>query len=209
MAVLVDRLAVDVLQHQVGLRAVGHDAGVQQPRDVRVRQAREDAALALEARRVAVAEQARAQELDRDLALVAAVRAPRQPHGAHAAVADLAHQRVRAERLARQAAGLGQRRLLHELAALDGGQVRQHRGDGLGGLRILRVQRGQARVAVVVGQVQQLVQQRRQPPPGLFSNAHEVNAEERNSRAFCQSRCTVRSVTPRIAAISASDRPPK
>ena len=38
---------------------------------------------------------------------------------------------------------------------------------------------------------------------------HQRRAIERNSRAFCQSRCTVRSVTPRHSAISASDKPPK
>ncbi len=174
LAVLVDGLAVDVLQHQVRLGAVGHDAGIEQARDVRVRQARQDAALALEARRVAVAEQARAQELDRHLALVAAVVAARQPHGAHAAVADLAHQRVGADGLSRQAGGLGQRRRGHELAALDGGQVLQHRGDGVGQLGIARPQRLEADVAFVVRQVQEVVEQRREPAPGLLADAHRA-----------------------------------
>ena len=39
--------------------------------------------------------------------------------------------------------------------------------------------------------------------------AHPLSTLASSSRAFCQSRCTVRSVTPCQAAISASDRPPK
>ena len=187
-AVLVDRLAVDVFEHEVGLRAVGHDTGIEQACDVRMRQAREDAAFALEAFGVALAEQARAQELDRDLAFVAAVVATRQPHGAHAAMADLAHQRVRADRLAGQAARLGQRRLRHELAAFDRGQVLQHRADGLGELRIPLAQREQARGALVVGQVQQFVEQGRQLAPGLLADRHQrVSVARAAMRAFMNS----------------------
>ncbi len=188
LAVLVDGLAVDVLEHQVGLRAVGRDAGVEQAGDVRVRQPREDAAFALEARRVAMPEQAGAQELDRHLAFVAAVGAACQPHGAHAAVADLAHQRVRADRLSVEAGGLGQRRRLHELAALDGWQVLQHRANRVGEHRVLGAQLGQAHGALVVRKVQQFVEQRREPAPGFLADAHWVNAAERKSRALRQSR---------------------
>ena len=40
-------------------------------------------------------------------------------------------------------------------------------------------------------------------------SGRQRSAIDRNRRAFCQSRCTVRSVTPRHSAISTSVRPPK
>ena len=49
VAVAIDVLAVDVLEHQVGLPGARH-AGVDQPGDVRVRQPGEDRALAAEPR---------------------------------------------------------------------------------------------------------------------------------------------------------------
>jgi hypothetical protein len=75
----VDGLAVHQLQHQVGL-AAGGDAGVEQPRDVRVRQPRQDAAFALEALAGLGAVKPPVHQLDGGLAFVAAVAAPRQPH---------------------------------------------------------------------------------------------------------------------------------
>ena len=52
----VDALAFDQLEHQVGLAAGGH-AGIEQARDVRVREAGEDRAFALEAARAGAADQ--------------------------------------------------------------------------------------------------------------------------------------------------------
>ena len=54
LAVALDRQAVDVLEHEVGLRPVGRDAGVEQVRDVRVREPREKVAVARKALPIAV-----------------------------------------------------------------------------------------------------------------------------------------------------------
>ena len=58
VAVAIDVLALDVLEHEIRLPA-GGDAGVDQPRDVRVREAREDAAFAPEALLAVAADRAR------------------------------------------------------------------------------------------------------------------------------------------------------
>ena len=74
VAVAVDVAAVDVLEHQVRLSGAG-DAGVDQPRDVRMREPREDRAFALEALLAGAADQRRVQQLERGAALEAAVAA--------------------------------------------------------------------------------------------------------------------------------------
>ena len=101
VAVGVEVPALDELEHQVGLARVGH-AGVDQPGDVRMGEPREDGAFAPEALFTAAADQRGVQQLDRDLALEAAVAARGQPHAAHAAVADRRFQRVGADRDAGQ-----------------------------------------------------------------------------------------------------------
>ncbi len=78
-AVVGDRLAVDVLEREVGL-AVAADAGIQQARDVGMRQARQDLPLAGEAQPQVGIGQPRAQQLERDPALVQAVGARRRSH---------------------------------------------------------------------------------------------------------------------------------
>ena len=101
LAVAVDAVAVDVLQHQEGLPH-GRDARVHELGDVRVAQAGQDRALAAEAGLGLGAEQAGVEELDRGHALEASVTAVGQPDGAHAALADGLAQRVGADRLAGQ-----------------------------------------------------------------------------------------------------------
>ena len=105
VAVAIDRLAVDVLEDEVGL-AARRDAGVDQPRDVRVGQPREQAALALEsllAARRARAHQRQVEQLDRGAALEAPVRALGQPDGPHAALPDRRDQPIGADRCSRRA----------------------------------------------------------------------------------------------------------
>ena len=74
VAVAIDALAVDVLEHEVGL-AERRDAGIEEVRDVRMAQPRQDAAFAPEALLAVAADQAGVQQLDRGHALEAAVAA--------------------------------------------------------------------------------------------------------------------------------------
>ena len=99
-----DRLAFDVLERQVGLAIVGQ-AGVVQPRDVRVGQAAEDVALALEALHQHAAPRMQQRQLERHAALQLAIGAFGQPDLAHAAAAQLVQQPVRADRCARRELG--------------------------------------------------------------------------------------------------------
>ena len=213
-AVAVDGLARHVFQHQVGLgRApLGQVAGVQQPRDVGVCQARHDAALAGEALGAGGREQAGAEELDGHLAFKTAVGALGQPDAAHAALAELAHQGVGPHGLPGQARWGGQGRCLQKAAVVQAAELAQPGGQLLGQGRVLGLQCGQAGLALGRRELEQLVEQRGEHrPAGTVDRAgrHQRRATFRNRRALCQSRCTVRSVTSRWAAISASLRPPK
>jgi len=87
VAVAVDLLALDVLQHEIGLTR-RRDARIDEMRDVSVGEPGQDAALALESFLAGSADQARVQQLDRRQPLEPAVAAPRQPDAAHAALAD-------------------------------------------------------------------------------------------------------------------------
>ena len=213
-AELVDGQARHVFQHQVGLAGPGGGqvAGVEQPRDVRVRQPRHDAALAREALGAGGREQPGVEELDRHLGLEAAVGALRQPDAAHAAAADLAHQRVRAHGLAGQPGRWRQGRGLQEAAVVQARELVEPGRQFGRQCGVVGLQGRQARRALGGRQVQQRVEQRRQHLPACAvhrARRHQRSATRRNSRALCQSRCTVRSVTSRLAAISASVRPPK
>src|SRR5262249_48594424 len=91
-------LALNVLEHERRLPG-RRDACIEQMRDRRVCQTRDDAALAPEAFGGAGADLHVAQELDRDLAFEAAVAADRPPDAAHAAFADGRIEGVSTERL--------------------------------------------------------------------------------------------------------------
>ena len=92
-AIVGDRDTVDVLQGEVG-QAVVTDAGVQQAGDVGVGEAGQDLPLAAEAPPQLAVGQARAQQLQCDLALVQTVGARGQPDLAHAAFAQQVLQPV-------------------------------------------------------------------------------------------------------------------
>ena len=116
----VDGLAAHQFQHQIGLAAItaAGDTGIEQARDVRVLQPRQDAALALEALAGLRAVQAAVHQLDGGLALVAAVAAPRQPDAGHAAFAQRGLDGPGAQVLPRRRVGrLGQRRTRQKLVA--------------------------------------------------------------------------------------------
>ncbi len=94
LAVDVQRLPLDVLEHEIGLRAVEH-AGVEQARDIGLVQTREHPAFLLEALLAGLADPARMHELDRHRSVVATVGPARTPHAAHASATDLAVDDIR------------------------------------------------------------------------------------------------------------------
>ena len=167
LAMEVDGFALHQLEHEIGLPA-GRHAGVEQARDVRVRQARQDLAFALEALGRGAPEQRQVQQFHRDFAAVAPVVAPRPPHGAAPALPERRVQRVGAQALADQGGRLGGERLPAE-EAFDARRAsgRQQACQRLGRLRVVATQGFQPRRALARRQVQQLVELRTQAGPVL------------------------------------------
>ncbi len=104
VAVGVDRFAVDVLHDEVR-RAVRRAPAIEQSRDVRVLQRRQDLPLHAQPALHLAREHAAADQLDRDLLLVFLVGALGEIHVAHAAGAELAQDPISAEPLAFERAG--------------------------------------------------------------------------------------------------------
>ena len=100
IAVPIDRLAVDVLEHEIRLAGRRH-ARIEQLRDVRMREPRQDAAFALESI-LAASREREVQELDRHPPIESAIGALREPDRAHPAASDRRHERVGADGRARQ-----------------------------------------------------------------------------------------------------------
>ncbi len=88
-----ERLAGHVLHHEEGF-AVGGDAAIEQPRDVRVRERRQDLALAAKVGFEIGRRHGAPDHLQRDVVAVLPVGAPREEHRAHAAAAELPHDLV-------------------------------------------------------------------------------------------------------------------
>ena len=103
-AMLVDRQALDVLQCQERL-AVRGDTGVVETGDARVLQRREDVPLARETLRKGTAGLADRRQLERNLAIQLPVGPLGPPDLAHAARTEPAEQAIRADGVARGAAG--------------------------------------------------------------------------------------------------------
>src|SRR5579863_6403252 len=93
-AIVEQRQALDILHREIG-PAVGGDAAVEQVSDMRMLQARQNLALAQEAREYGVGVHAALDQLERRALPELAVRALGQPDDAHAARADLAHESPR------------------------------------------------------------------------------------------------------------------
>ena len=74
IAVRVEVQALDEFEHEIRLAGV-RDAGIDQAGNVRMRQPREDRALAAESLFAAAADERRVQQLDRHLSFVAAITA--------------------------------------------------------------------------------------------------------------------------------------
>jgi hypothetical protein len=98
IAIFIDRPAFDVFENQVGLTR-GCNARIDQARNVRIRQTRENLAFAPEALLAAPPDEAGVEEFQGGPALEAAVAPMREPDVAHPALADQRIERVRAEDL--------------------------------------------------------------------------------------------------------------
>ena len=103
------RVAFDVFEDQVRLRR-GRDSGIEQSRDVRMREPREHRALALEPFVALTADERQVEELDGDETLEAAVASPGAPHGPHAAHAQRDVEGIRAHGLTQPMTASGDRR---------------------------------------------------------------------------------------------------
>ena len=174
VAVDVDRLALDVLEHEVRLTRVG-DAGVDQSRDVRMRKSREEAALATKAFLARSAYQGRVQELDGYPAFEAPVAATREPDTAHPALAELFFQRVRAKRVALERARRRERRqraVREKAFAFDDVALGEQRFD-IGRERlVLLPQLAKPRQALAALELQRAIEQRAQRLPAFGRENH-------------------------------------
>ncbi len=96
IAIAIERFAVHVLHHEVGIAFLGF-AGVEQARDVRVVQAGEDLPLGAEAQTELALHRAAVDDLDCDLRGVLTIGALAEVHGAGAAVAEYRYELVVAD----------------------------------------------------------------------------------------------------------------
>src|SRR5262245_23219351 len=95
-AIAIDRYARDQLHHEIRLAVVGR-AAVDQPRDVRMIEAREDLPFGAEPAYQAARSDAAAHDLDRHLLVKLIVRTHRAIHIAHAALTDQRDDLVRTD----------------------------------------------------------------------------------------------------------------
>ena len=201
----VDRHAIDVLHHDVGLTLIGA-AAIEHMGDVGVLDRREELALGFGAARgVGVAERA-GQHLDRDALPEHAIDALGQPDLAHAAASDRLEEPVRAE-LAPD------RRLRIEKALARRVRLEQgQRGAAQG--RIVGGRATDERLAPGCGQLECALEQRkrRRGNRGIgrdrLARIHR-NAWNRNVRATSQSRCAVAREMSSTSATSSMVRPAK
>jgi hypothetical protein len=212
-AVVVDVPAFDVLEREVGLPRI-RDAGVVQPADVPMLQARENLPLARHPIQQGRALPDADRQLQRHPACDEVVGALGEPHRTHAALCQLPDEPVRPD----QATLVDRtRRVVHTLvvqivetrerepgvrgreqaaqAGLDGGVLRPERVDPAGACLWGQVERG----------VEELIEGR----PVVQAHRGYCSASRRSSFAFSQSRRTVRSVISSVSAISWSVMPQK
>jgi hypothetical protein len=97
-AIPIDGLTIDVLENEKGLPDWRH-TGVDEPRNVWMREAREDVALAAEPLFASGIHARDVQQLDRRASFKAAVASFREPHRAHSALTDERDQPIGPENL--------------------------------------------------------------------------------------------------------------
>ena len=188
----------DVFEREVGL-PVGCDAGVDQARDVRVRQPGEDAAFALEACAAGEADEGQVEQLDGDAAAVAAVAAAGAPDAAHAALAEHRLERIRAQDLAGQRVVVGCCEVVgtdafgEKVRAVAGGMIGEQRPHLIGELGLGLRQGLQPSVALDCGQSERFVEQRAQPLPagGIQRAARAIGAKLSSGRCDAGNQCRI------------------
>ena len=224
VAVAVDRLAVDVLHDEVRLAVVGH-AAVEQPRDVRMIERREDLSLGAEAVASMSASEPAAQQLERDLLLELSVGALGEEDAPMPAAAELAddaigaddpparsepesssrheRRRARGRRPARKRWASPAERAALRLRLSDArGRLRTPRraarSSSEGSLSSARSRSCSIRRQRSASPTRREVESVIGPPPASRS---------RKSRALTQSRSMVRGVTPSSSATSRAGEP--
>ncbi len=206
VAVLRDRLAGDVFHDEEGHAALGR-AAVQETRDVRMLEARQDLALGAEAGEQMVVRGSRPQQLDRDLLLVLVVGAGREVDGAHPALAQLALEAVRSRPLSGQGLDLGfglRDGDVNDLAERPGGAgVDEERLDLPPQVDVVGTDASEERAPLAgvhdLGGLEELLE----PAPAFGSHSARC-ASSRCSHAFASrsSRWTVAAESPVVSAIS-------
>ena len=156
------------------------------------------------------------QELDGDPLLELPVVPLREPDGAHAAAADLADQAIWADQPAGQRTAVvgepGRVDGVERAGSIGLGEQRSHFRHEPAPLAARRVQEG---LALIRGQVERVAQQPLDVGPGRFRHAPcAPTASPRRRRwshslATAKCRLTVAGATPRTAAVSGTERPPK
>ncbi len=193
--VFVDVRAVHELHHEVG-EPVRRRAAVEESRDVRVREAREDLALGAEAGEDELAVHAAADELDRDAAFVLGIGPRREVNRAHAAAPDLPLERVRPEP-ARFAVGVERQDLSRERSREEAVRLvrgGQERADLVLELQVSRARRGQERLAARRVHPLRLLEQVARAPEalgGLGGAQSPAISRWSHASACFQSRLTV------------------
>src|SRR5204863_3437046 len=168
--------AVDKLQDQERLTG-RRNTRIDEPGDVRVSDPREKIAFAPETLLACPAHERGMQQLDGNLALVAAVAAAGEPHAAHAALPEWRLQRIRADRLTGQSGPLRvQRRgpILEKALTVEGACVLEQRVDLSRERGILLPQRREPSDSLVDGHLQNAIEQRTDSPPAVVVDGHRT-----------------------------------
>ena len=180
IAVCEERLTLDELEREVRL-ALRRDAGVVQARDVRMRESRENVALAGEAAALRAVVEHHVRQLEGDGPSQVTVRALGEPDHAHAPGAQLPQQPVGPDPLARREHGGAGRPACGAGGGLRGQQVLQR------GLqpRVFGGQRVEPAPTRVLGEIEHLAQQ-------LVERAQLVGGKAHGSRPGRRTRAAVR-----------------
>jgi hypothetical protein len=193
-AKVIDPLAVDIFDHQE-LVTVDR-AGIEQARDVRMAEAREQPALVAEAVCELRLGKEAVEELDGAAAFEAAVAARGEPDLAHAAAADEPIERVRTDLLAGEGGavafgqvGDGARRILQEAARIQrfalGQEIAQRRRDE----RLRRGQLLQPALEIVRFQVERPIQVSAELAPQRWIERSQTHAVDcRRIAMLCDER---------------------
>jgi hypothetical protein len=188
VAMLVEVPAVNVLQHQIRLAGT-RDAGVDETRDVRMSEARENGAFALEAFSTSAPDELGVEQLHRGLTLESAVAARREPYAAHATSAERLDQRVGADGRAFERFGPAEaaRALVEESGRAEDAMLIQQRLDVCRQLRLLGAEERKPGVSILGCEPQGVIEMRADPVPAAGVEFHgacalSIRRSERRER---------------------------